>query len=209
MTVAVTGGIGSGKSLVCSMLAARGVPVYDSDSRTKALYQSVPGLARRISVALGAEVCRPDGTLDKAALAASVFSDAGRLKVLEGIVYPEVRKDFLAWKDAVDSGCGFVVLESAVILEKPIFRDIIDKVLLVDAPEQLRLERAMERDGAGADAVRRRMSRQGIFGGRCLPQADFLIVNDGDVDSLEAKVDDFYGRLMASIRQYGSPGWPR
>ena len=133
MTLAVTGGIGSGKSLVCSILGRNGFPVYDSDSRTKDLYLSVPGLSGRISDALGIDLCRPDGTLDRAGLAAVVFSDPDKLRLLESIVYPEVKTDFLKWKENTPEDCIWVVMESAVILEKPFFRDLIDKVLLVDA----------------------------------------------------------------------------
>lgn len=200
MTLAVTGGIGSGKSLVCSILGRNGFPVYDSDSRTKDLYLSVPGLSGRISDALGIDLCCPDGTLDRAGLAAVVFSDPDKLRLLESIVYPEVKADFLKWKENTPEDCMWVVMESAVILEKPFFRDLIDKVLLVDAPVKLRLERTMERDRSDAETVGRRMASQRLFTdiseGRRRPDADFVIVNDGDESSLERKVEAFCRNIL-------------
>ena len=94
IVLAVTGGIGSGKSAVCSVLASRGIPVYDSDSRTKALYVEVPGLMSRISEALGTDAADPDGRPDTRKLASLVFSDPEKLRLLEEIVYPEVKKVF-------------------------------------------------------------------------------------------------------------------
>ena len=125
MTLAVTGGIGSGKSLVCSMFAASGIPVYDSDLRTRALYDSSPGLLARISSALGTDVSGPDGKADRRKIASAVFPDPSRLALLEAVVHPEVRRDFSLWKAEFDgAGVPFVIIESAIILEKPFFRDV-------------------------------------------------------------------------------------
>ena len=200
MTLVVTGGIGSGKSLVCSMFADKGIPVYDSDSRTKSLYDSVPGLPARISSALGADVTTPGGLLDRRRLADVIFSDPARLAVLESIVHPEVKKDFLKWRESFSgTAVPFVIMESAVILEKPFFRDVMDAVLVVDAPVQLRLERAVLRDRADADSVRRRMARQKLLNeissGKVPSGVDFVIMNDGDIDSLSREVDRLFSLL--------------
>lgn len=195
MTLAVTGGIGSGKSLVCSMFASKGIPVYDSDSRTKALYSSLEWLPARISEALGTDVCTPEGALDRKKLAAAVFSDPAKLSVLESIVHPEVRKDFLEWNGsfAGREDVPFVIIESAIILEKAVFRDIMDMVLVVDAPLRLRMDRTMARDGADARTVMQRMSSQkylnDISAGIVRPEADFVIMNDGNIDTLSREVD--------------------
>lgn len=201
MTLVVTGGIGGGKSLVCSMFAGKGIPVYDSDSRTKALYDSVPDLPKRISQVLGVDVCSSDGTLNRSKLAEAVFSDAQKLELLESAVYPEVKKDFLKWRDSFSgTDVPFVIMESAVILEKPFFRDVMDAVLVVDAPVQLRLERAVLRDRADADSVRRRMARQKLLNeissGKVPPGVDFVIMNDGDIDSLSREVDRLFSLLV-------------
>ena len=135
LTVIVTGMIGSGKSAVCALLSKRGIPVYDSDSRTKALYGSVPGLKERIEEELGVPF---------SGLAKVIFSDADAREKLEAIVYPLVKADFEAWRDA-QAGAPFVVLESAIILSKPIFDGIADYVVAVTARDEVRLSRLVER----------------------------------------------------------------
>ncbi len=150
LTVIVTGMIGSGKSAVCALLSKRGIPVYDSDSRTKALYDSVPGLKERIEAELGVLF---------SGLAKAIFSDADAREKLEAIVYPLVRADFEAWRDAQDA--PFVVLESAIILSKPIFDGLADAVVAVTAPEEIRLERLIGR-GLTEEDARRRMASQCI-----------------------------------------------
>ena len=201
MTLAVTGGIGSGKSLVCSMFRDRGIPVYDSDSRTKGLYDSVPGLAEEISRAVGQDVISADGRLDRSRLSSVVFSDPDRLKALEAVVHPEVRRDFSLWKAEFDgAGVPFVIIESAIILEKPFFRDVFDKVLVVDAPAELRLKRAMARDKATEEMIRARMAGQGFSDGaegeRIRMSADYLIENDGDIAELSRKVGEIYDDII-------------
>lgn len=176
LTVIVTGGIGSGKSAVCALLAKRGIPVYDSDSRTKALYDSVPGLKERIEAELGVPF---------SSLAKVIFSDAGTREKLEAIVYPLVRADFEAWRDAQDA--PFVVLESAIILSKPIFDGIADYVVAVTAEEEVRLSRLISR-GLTEEDARRRISAQTLD----LSKADVIIENDGSLDELAQKCDSLF-----------------
>ena len=201
MTLAVTGGIGSGKSLVCSMLGRKGIPVYDSDSRTKALYDTVPGLSDRISMSLGMDVRDGGGRIDRKKLASAVFSSPKMLEALEGIVYPEVRKDFEDWrKECFEAGADIVIMESALILEKPFFLDLFDRILVVDAPVEIRLGRAVRRDGTDRDSVLARMAGQRLLNeiseGRAVPVADYIILNDGDIAGLEKKVTEFYHKII-------------
>lgn len=197
ITLAVTGGIGSGKSTVCRFLSSMGVPVYDSDSRTRKLYDGSPGLVRNICTALGCDVSLEGGGVDRRRLASVIFSDAESLKILESIVHPAVKQDFLRWKSSFAEGSvPFVAIESAIILEKPLFKDIVDKVLLVDAPVEVRLERACRRDGVQAETVLARMRRQtllnGISSGIIHPDVDYVIVNDSDEAALYADTADVF-----------------
>lgn len=176
LTVIVTGGIGSGKSAVCALLAKRGIPVYDSDSRTKALYDSVPGLKERIEAELGVPF---------SSLAKIIFSNSEAREKLEAIVYPLVRADFEAWRDAQDA--PFVVLESAIILSKPIFDGIADYVVAVTAPEEVRLQRLIGR-GLTEEDARRRMASQSLD----LSKAHVIIENDGSLDELAQKCDSLF-----------------
>ena len=180
LTVIVTGMIGSGKSAVCALLSKRGIPVYDSDSRTKALYDSVPGLRERIETELGVPF---------SGLARLIFSDAAARERLEAIVYPLVRADFEAWRDE-QADAPFVVLESAIILSKPVFDGIADYVVAVTASEEVRLERLLHRGMTEEDA-RRRISAQTLD----LSRADAVIHNDGTLQSLSRRVGRvFFGK---------------
>ena len=202
-TLVVTGGIGSGKSTVCRYFASKGVPVYDSDSRTRRLYDTDPGLVRRLGEALGTVIADSEGRVCRRKLASVIFSDPGKLQVLESIVHPAVKEDFIFWRDSFRSGdVPFVVMESAIILEKPLFKDIADRILVVDAPLQTRLERACGRDGAAEEQVRERMSRQKLLNdiseGKVRPDVDYVIVNDADEASLFSKAEAVYLSMCAS-----------
>ncbi len=213
ITLAVTGGIGSGKSLVCSFLSEKGIPVYDSDSRTKALYDSDHILVMRMAEAVGTKITGDDGMLDRRLLASVIFSDSQALARIESIVHPAVLRDFLSWADGYAVQCcgsgvserkiPFVVMESAIILEKPLFKDAFDFTLLVDAPLETRIGRAMARDGVSRESVLARMGKQKLLNdiseGRAVPDADYVILNDGDEISLRKRTDAFYENMISGV----------
>jgi dephospho-CoA kinase len=186
-TVIVTGLIGSGKSAVCALLRKRGIPVYNADEKTKFLYDTHPSLVTRLEEALGQPLRGTDGRLDRPRLASRIFADAAARETVEGIVYPLVLADFRAWRSAQE-GAPFVVLESAVILTKPLFDGLADAAVLVTAPEQVRLRRVMARDGLPEDAVRARMQAQEIPEDK----VDVTLVNDGDAARLEQAVEQVF-----------------
>jgi len=157
--VILTGGIGSGKSVVAAILQEKGIPVYDSDSRTKALYDSVPSLIPSLEEALGAKLRGEDGHLDRKALASIIFADSAAREKLEAIVYPLVRADFREWADA-NADAPFVVMESAVAVSKPEFESLGAKVVEVKAPLEERLRRVIGRDNTTEDAAMKRVSSQ-------------------------------------------------
>ncbi|MBQ0077434.1 MAG: dephospho-CoA kinase [Bacteroidales bacterium] len=165
-TILITGRIGAGKSAVSRIVEAAGYPVYDSDSRTKALYASVPGLTERIEAELGVRMEN----------LACIFSDEGLREKLEALVYPYVLADFKAWRE--ECGAPVAFFESAVAHTKSAFADIFDSVLLVSAPLEVRVERnpkAAQRDALQAEPEK--------YGWR--------IVNDGSLEELEKKVNDY------------------
>lgn len=183
--LAVTGGIGSGKSFVVQMFAAMGVPVYDADSRTKGLYASDPELLSRLQDILGDELLQ-DGVLDRRYMASRIFSDRRLLLDVEAEVFPRVIDDFRKWKDnrermrAVEcqsSVPGFVILESAVYLEKPLLAGTADRVLTVVCPQDVRVERVMLRSSMSREEVLERMANQ-WDDGRRTALSDFIIVSD-------------------------------
>ena len=212
-TVVVTGGIGSGKSMVCALLAEKGIPVYDSDSRTKALYngpllqQVEAAFGRRFTVIPSASSVIPSGcegissatiaepappAIDFAALSAAAFASPDSLALLESIVHPAVLEDFTAWR-ASQAAPPFVVLESAIILSKPLFDGLYDTVVLVYAPEEQRISRVLARNpGLSVDAVRRRIVAQP----HDFARADYLLINDATPSALRSQVEALYAALL-------------
>ena len=183
-TLAVTGGIGSGKSYVVRMFAALGVPVYDADSRTKGLYGSDPELLASLQSILGQDLVR-DGVLDRQYMASRIFSDRDILSRVEAVVFPRVLRDFIAWKNAREmevaagsgGNAGFVIMESALYLEKPALAGSADKVLTVVCPVETRVERVMVRSGMTRAQVLERMSNQ-WSNARRISLSDFTVVSD-------------------------------
>ncbi len=183
-TIFLTGFIGSGKSAVSALLRERGIPVYDSDARTKALYDESPVLVPALEEVLGVPLRTKDGKLDRKALAAVIFNDAEARERVEALVYPAVLEDFLRWREA-HADAPFVVLESAIILSKPIFNGLADRVVLVTAPREVRLQRVMARDGMSEEEVIRRMDAQ-----QMPPDGiDTVLQNDGTLEQLRRAVD--------------------
>ena len=182
-TVLITGRIGSGKSEVCRHLSSKGYPVYDSDSRCKALYDNVPGLKLRIEEALGV----PFSELGV------IFRDREAREKLESIVYPLLIDDFNEWRRGLESHLCF--LESALALDKPIFDGLYDEVWEVRAPLEVRAVRnpkAAERDAAQSDSDGR---------------ADIVIENDSTIEQLHKKIDIIMktdlARILAVSGQHG------
>ena len=173
--IACTGGIGSGKSAIVNAFAALGIPAYDCDSRTKALYRTDRALAGRIVELLGGDVAGADGALDLKRMAARVFADASLLERLEAIVHPAVAADFLKWADAQQS--DIVIMESAILQQKPFFDNFADYTITVSTPEDIRIQRVMLRDGVSREQVERRLASQWTDVQR-EARADMVLVTD-------------------------------
>ena len=154
--IGITGGIGSGKSTVCSLFAERGVAVYDSDSRAKQLMTESAELREQIVNTFGKE-CYGDGVLNRAYLAKQVFGNAEALERLNAIVHPAVRADFRTWAEQ-QSG-AYVILESAILFEAG-FESEVDTTLAVMAPLEERVRRTMARDGVERESVMERIAHQ-------------------------------------------------
>lgn len=174
--LACTGGIGSGKTFVCKIFERLGVPAYYTDDAAKSMYGR-PDVMEKVKKAFGDGIYA-DGEIRKDALAACVFSDPVKLKTLESILHPAVFDDFSMWKQRQSSEFGFVIMESAIILEKPLFRNAADKILTVSAPLEVMVERVMERDGATRGQVMRRIGCQMPDEMR-IRNSDFVIFADG------------------------------
>ncbi len=186
--IAVTGGIGSGKSAACRFLnRTYGWPVYDADRRVKELYEVHPTLLSDIEKALGRCFRDMEGNFSPRMLAEVIFSDKGALDIVEGIIFPILIADFAAWKRGQSSDC--VVLESATVLEKQSLKDMWDVLLIIDAPAGVRAERAAERDGVSLDSVCARMACQPMMNavseGFVPSSADYVLINDSTEQNMQ------------------------
>lgn len=200
LDIGLTGGIGSGKSTVARLLAARGAVVIDADVLAReALAPGSPGLAAVVA-ALGAGILDADGTLDRQRLAARVFSDPAALGQLEGIVHPIVAQLTAERRSRAPAG-SLVVHDVPLLVEKGL-GERYDLVVVVDAPDDVRLERLVAR-GLHADDVRARMAAQASRAER-LAAADVVLDNGGDPDRLSAQVEALWARLTDEGEGTGS-----
>ncbi len=174
----VTGNIGSGKTTVCRIFESMMVPVYYADERAKALMTEDEAVRRQIVELLGPEAYRPDGSLNRARIAEQVFADEALLQKLNAIVHPAVHRDLQAWfrqQEAI--GHPYAIEEAALLFESGGYK-MLDKIIVVVAPEAERIRRVMERDGLSEAQVRARMEKQWPEASKA-GMADFVIVNDG------------------------------
>lgn len=171
----ITGGIGSGKSYVSHLLAETGIPVYDTDSNAKRLMMEHPSIQKQLVELLGTNVY-VEGRLNKPLLAEYLFSSSENASRINSIVHPIVKQDFQEWA-LRHSGTEVVVMECAILYESG-FDKSVDKILMVYAPEEIRLQRAMQRDGATEIQIRSRMAAQ-FSEEEKRKRADFVIINDG------------------------------
>ncbi len=173
--VAITGGIGSGKSTVCRALSAiGGAPIYDSDLRAKEIMNSDPEIRRKLTNLFGAEAYTTEG-LNRPYIASRAFSDPTLLQSLNSIVHPRVVEDFEEWAES-QSG-DYVILESALLFTSPL-KGHYDLSVVVDAPIEMRVERTVARDGVTAEQVRGRIANQ-MPAAKMRALADVVIEADG------------------------------
>lgn len=177
MVVGVTGGIGSGKTTVCQSFEALGVPVYYADVEAKQLYDRDLQLQEALKAQFGDDVYTERG-LNRERLAQLVFNDQSKLAALNALVHPAVARDFEQWKSRQTA--SYVMKEAAILIETGGHQKV-DQVLLVSAPEALRIQRVMTRDGVAEEAVRARMNNQWSDEQKRV-HASHELVNDGSGD---------------------------
>ena len=159
--IAITGGIGSGKSTVSRMLRAMGYSVYDCDSRARQLMDSSDEIKEEIRRLIGVSAVSDAGVIDRQLIACRVFADAALLRGLNSIVHPRVRRDLRRWIEE-HSGESEVFVETA-ILEESGLKEEVDDVWQVWAPEEIRVRRVMHRSGLTETEVRARLSSQASY----------------------------------------------
>ena len=182
--VGITGGIGSGKSTVCRLFAARGVAVYDCDAAAKRLMAEDEALKGAIVARFG-EACNCDGVLNRSYLAEQIFGSDEAREALNRLVHPAVIADFERW--AEEQAGEYVVLESAILFEAGLEKHR-DCVVAILAPKPLRLERAMKRDDAQREQIEARMATQ-LDDDTLCAKADLSLVNIFE-EELEQQVQE-------------------
>ena len=176
ISFAITGGIGSGKSYVSSLLEKRSIPIYNTDSEAKRLMVTDEQIRKEMIDLLGKDVYQSDGSINKILLAGYLFADEKNAARVNAIVHPRVKADFYRWKEGLKD-VPVVGMECAILFESG-FDDTIDRIVMVYAPLSLRLERAMKRDAATKEQVLARISAQMDDDEKCR-KADFIVYNDG------------------------------
>lgn len=180
--IGLTGGIGSGKTVVSTLLGVMGVPVYDSDERTKSLYEEDASLKTALMARFG-ESLYANGRLNRSLLAEQIFSDCKALSDVNALVHPVVEADFQRW--AMLQTAPYVMQESAILFEAGL-APFCELVVVVSAPESLRIQRVCQRNGCTPESVRDRMQWQ-LKEEERLAQADRVVIND-DIKALIPQV---------------------
>lgn len=158
LTIGITGGIGSGKSTVCKVFSAMGIPVFQADLVAGKLQNEDPQLVHEMIQIFGADIYSADRLLDRKKLASIIFDNRSLLEKVNNIVHPAVHKAFDQWKSKY-TNLPYVIYEAAILFETGSFRNF-DCTILVIADEAERIERVIKRENTTVDAVRKRMHNQ-------------------------------------------------
>jgi dephospho-CoA kinase len=174
LKVGITGGIGSGKSIVSRVFKSMNIPVYDSDSSAKLLMECDPEIRRKLTGLFGDDLYK-EFSLDTAKLAAIIFNDPEKLEQVNHIVHPHVIENFRDWCD-LQTGTPYILQEAAIIFESGADK-YLDKIITVTAPLELRIERVMKRNRTGREEIMKIVNRQMNEKERT-KRSDYIIVND-------------------------------
>ena len=183
--VGLTGGIGCGKSMAADMFGALGAAVVDTDAISHELTGPGGSAMQSIAQAFGKEYVREDGSLDRARMRKAVFADAAAKRRLEAILHPEIRAE--SRRRIAAAAAPYVILVVPLLLETGAYADLTNRVLVVDCDEALQVERVRARSGLTEPEVRRIMNAQLPRAAR-LEQADDVLRNDADIETLRAQV---------------------
>jgi len=192
-TVGLTGGIGSGKSTVSDCFAARGVPVIDTDVIARELTASEGPALEAIRAVFGDSVMQADGALDRAALRRRVFADVDARRQLEAILHPLIRHRVERARERFTS--PYVLIVIPLLVETAGYRDVLDRILVVDCSEDLQIARVMARSGLNRDEVEAILAAQASRADR-LAVADDIIDNSGTPENLDAQVASLHQRYQ-------------
>lgn len=192
--IGLTGGIGSGKSIIAHLFRLMGIPVYIADEESKKLTASSPVIREQLTTLFGKEMYTSEG-INKPLLAHHIFTDPGNLAKVNAIIHPEVAKDFMAWtqKQSTD----ICAIEAAILFESG-FEKFVDKTILVSTPLEVRIQRVMERDQSSREEVLRRVNNQ-LSDEIKKERSDYVIYNTDQV-ALIPQTENIINRIRFTIK---------
>ncbi|HMV52370.1 MAG TPA: dephospho-CoA kinase [Rhodocyclaceae bacterium] len=196
LVVGLTGGIGSGKSLVAELFREHGVAIVDTDLIARELTGPGGAAMPAIRAAFGESVIDVRGALDRAAMRALAFGDPAQRERLEAILHPMIRRQ--SGEEVAAASAPYVMLVVPLLVESGTYRERVDRVLVVDCSERTQLGRVMARNALAADAVRAIMAAQATRAER-LAAADDVIDNEGDFAALRRQVDELDRRYRGAV----------
>lgn len=192
--IGLTGGIGSGKSIIAHLFRLMGIPVYIADEESKKLTASSPVIREQLTTLFGKEMYTSEG-INKLLLAHHIFTDPGNLAKVNAIIHPEVAQDFMAWtqKQSTD----ICAIEAAILFESG-FEKFVDKTILVSTPLEVRIQRVMERDQSSREEVLRRVNNQ-LSDEIKKERSDYVIYNTDQV-ALIPQTENIINRIRFTIK---------
>ena len=193
--VGVTGGIGSGKSVVCRIFEQLNIPVYEADAEAKMLYEKYPELKQSIRELISEEAIDKNGNINRKKLAEIVFNDDVKLASLNKLVHPIVKWDFENWIDS-HKGFPYLIKEAAILFESGANKQC-DLVIAVISPLELRIERIRQRDKKTKAEIEKIIATQ-LSDEELIKRSDFVIYND-ERQMLVPQVLKIHGEILANV----------
>ena len=191
IAIGITGGIGSGKTEVCKIFERMGVPVLSADSIAKEISNYDPRVKQLLVKLLGPQAYTSEGVLDRPFVASKVFSSESVQKKINAIIHPRVEDEVQSrFSEMERSGTPIGIVEAALIYEAGLDR-LLDAVVVVDAAEENRINRVINRDTSTKSAVLDRIKSQ-MDPSAKLKKADYIVHNDGTIEELEQRVRFLY-----------------
>ncbi|NNF33701.1 MAG: dephospho-CoA kinase [Saprospiraceae bacterium] len=193
--IGITGGIGSGKTTVCKIFESLNIPVYYADAKAKYLMNHNPALKTRIKEILGKGAYHRNGRLNRPFVAQKIFNNKNLLKAINQAVHPAVHQDSAIWVQGLKD-VPYALYEAALLVENGSYKSF-NKLIVVAAPEEMRIKRVMKRDKVSKEQVSNRIKNQ-------LPESDKIaladyIINNDETESVDILVKELHHKIISDI----------
>ncbi|KAA3627576.1 MAG: dephospho-CoA kinase [Proteobacteria bacterium] len=193
LRIGLTGGIASGKSAASDCFSVRGIPVIDADVVARQVVKAGTPAIQEIEAAFGKRFIRPDGSLDRRLVRSLIFSDPQKRNELEAILHPRIKEAMLSRLARISA--PYCILAIPLLIEAD-QRDLVDRVLVIDAPRAIQIKRLMQRDQISQDEAEAILNTQ-LDRDTRVKFADDLIVNDGSQADLEAAIEGLHQKYLS------------